>query len=1018
MSDLGPGEEDQAQDTRSSQRSAPSVYTIPAHRAFADALAAGVMAQYGRDTMALARGIILLPNNRAVRAVTSAFVRRSDKDGKAGLLLPRLVPIGDIDLDERLGSALDPIGAGVDIPPAIGAMERQMILARLVQQVRASVRQPVDAGEAMRLGQALAATLDQMLVEDIPPSRLAAIDVGTDLSAHWAVSFHLLGIVLDQWPEELAKRGMIDAADRRNRLLHHVAERWSSEPPSGFVIAAGIATTAPAVCAVLKTVSRMANGQLVLSELDQIMEADDWEAIGPFDADPDTGKRKRAHESHPQYAIKLLLDRIGVAREEVALWRWGGGHDARAARSKTISNAMLVPNRTHKWNKIEQEDRSLAGVSALELATPAEEAQAIALILRETMETPDRTAALVTPDRGLALRVAAHLRRWGIEADDSAGQPLAQLPPGTLLLALAQAVAQRFAPVTLLSLAKHPLVRKGEGRKNWLENVRALDLLLRGPRPAQGLGGVDSLLLPRNDGDYDRLALVRSQVAAWWPELRDILAPLEALGHEGQEPAKVFACLRDVASTLTNDTIWAGHQGNEAANLFADIEAALPQGPDQLGIEALPDFIERLLANSTVRPPQGGHPRIAIYGLLEARLQQADVMILAGLNEGTWPALPAPDPWLAPRIRQELGLPGLEHRIGLAAHDFASGLGAPKVIISRARRSGNAPVIASRFWLRLHAMAGKNFASAEQYSQLARMIDKPMSRPERATAPSLLPDAALRPRVVYATDVDRLAADPYSFYAARILRLSRLDMIDADPTYAWRGNAVHKILELWFREDQCNPDTLDHRARQLLHSSGAHPVLRAFWQPRLLKAIEWVGGQVRADALMGRHIELVEAEGQAQIAGVTLKGRADRIDIMPDGSIGIVDYKTGSTPTAKQVKAGYSLQLGLLGIIAEQGGFASLGKRDVSAFEYWSFAKDKNDFGKRIKPAGDKATDKKLGVDQMTEHAAAHFTLAAEKYLTGNAPFEARINPDLPHYTDYDHLMRLEEWFGRGDRDA
>lgn len=999
------------------RRESPAVYTIPAHRAFADALAAGVLAQHGRDPMALARGIILLPNNRGVRAISDAFVRRSQTGGQNGLLMPRLVPIGDIDLNERLGNALDPMGEGADIPPAIPPMERLMILARLVQEARAQAGQGVDAGEAMRLAQALANTLDQMLVEQVALTRLRDLDGVEELPVHWQASLQMLELLLDRWPRELEKRGMIDMAERRNRLLDHVAARWRTDPPPGFVIAAGISTTAPAICAVLRTIARMERGQVVLSELDQNMSDEEWDEIGPFTPDPATKKARPSHESHPQFALKLLLDRIGVARAEVALWRWGGGHDARAVRSRTISHAMLVPSQTGKWRDLKASELSLGGVSALECATPAEEAQAIAIALREALETPERTAALITPDRALAVRVAAHLKRWGIDADDSAGQPLSQLPPGTLLLALARVVTDRFAPVALLNLLKHPLVMTGEARLGWLEQVRGLDLLLRGPRPAPGLAGMDMLLQPRPENEMDRQRRLRAEVAQWWPDARAMLAPLEALGHGVQNPAALFQTLREVGSVLTGERIWAGHQGHALADLFAQIEDAVHLGPGALDLAALPDLLDRLLGDVSVRPPQGGHTRIAIYGLIEARLQQADLMILAGLNEGTWPALPAPDPWLAPRIRQILGLPGLERRIGLAAHDFSSGLGAPQVLITRARRSGNAPAVASRFWLRLQAMAGDHFAPPQMnYAALAQMIDKTEGKPQPAPRPAPNPDRHLRPNVVAVTDVDRLSADPYAFYARKILGLSTLDKVDADPGSAWRGTAVHRILELWHTHDGCDPARLEQRARELLAQGDAHPVVRALWQPRLLAAVEWIADQVKRDLAEGRAIVAVEAKGRTGIAGVTLTGQADRIDRLADGSLAIVDYKTGKPPSATQVWAGYYLQLGLLGLIAEQGGFVEVGERQsVSAFEYWSTGKDKGAFGYRKSPVKPGGAEKMIATEELTAHAAAHFARDAGKYLTGDEPFIAKLNPDLPSYGDYDQLMRLEEWYGRGD---
>ncbi|MEZ5656053.1 MAG: double-strand break repair protein AddB [Sphingobium sp.] len=990
------------------ERSQPALYTIPAHRAFSDALATGILAQHGKDVLGLARGIILLPNNRAVRAVSDAFVRLSG----GGLLMPRLVPIGDQELGERLGTALDPLGTGPDIPPAVPAMERQMILARLVQEVRARSGQPIDAGEAMRLGQALGATIDQLHIEQVDPVRLRDLELG-ELSQHWSASLELLQILLDRWPEELARLGCIDLADRRNRLLLHVARRWRDSPPPGFVVAAGISTTAPAICAVLRTVSRMPAGQVVLSELDLHMTDEEWQSIGPFDPDPVTGRRARAQESHPQYAIKVMLDRIGVARAEVALWCWGGGHDARAARARNISNAMLPPVHTVKWRDLNAADRTLNGVHMLEAATPAREAQAIALMMREALETPGRTVALVTPDRDLGTRVSAHLARWGIEADDSAGKPLSLTPPGALLLALARAVADRFAPVALLDLLKHPLVRKGEERLAWLDHVRDFDLILRGPRPAPGLAGLAARLAPHGD---DRQSAVRARVLRWWAEESALLAPLDAMAdaaHAVDLPTALDR-LRDVLGELTGQQIWAGNDGRALSDLFAEIESAAPAGPRLVEVQALPDLLTHILEQVAVRPVYGGHPRVAIYGLLEARLQQADLMILSGLNEGTWPGLPAPDPWLAPRIRQELGLPGLEQRIGLSAHDFSSALGAPEVVITRSRRSGNAPAIASRFWLRVHAIAGSHLKRADDYGYWAAMMDaaathSPVARP--APRPSL----SLRPQKVAVTQVDRLAADPYAFYASRILKLSSLDAVDADPGPAWRGTSVHRILELWFLDDALDPEKLERRTRAFFDNADTHPILRALWLPRLIESVRWIGEEVARDIAEGRRIALVETKGEIELGGIAVNGTADRIDTLGDGRIAIVDYKTGKPPGAKQVAAGYALQLGLLGLIAEQGGFAELGGvRTAALFEYWSTGKGRSgEFGYRASPVKPGGSDKMVATEELTAFAAARFIDAAEKWLTGEEAFVAQLNPELPSYGDYDQLMRLEEWYGR-----
>ena len=983
-----------------------NVFTIPPHRAFADALAAGLVARHGGDPLGLARGIVLLPNNRAARAITDAFVRRAG----GGLLLPRLVALGDPALDERLGSLLDPIDEPV--PPAIEPVERALILARLVAEARARGGDPVSAAEAIRLAAELARTLDQLLVEQIDPRRLTRlIDplVEPELARHWQKSLATVELILTRWPEELARLGRIDAADRRNLLLARMAARWAEAPPPGFVVAAGIPVAAPAVARLLRTIARLEEGMVVLPGLDQDMPAEEWDALGPHEPDPVTGTARRAIETHPQFQLKLLLDRMGVARGEVRRWRRGGGHDAPAARTRAIGHAMAPAAFTGKWQGLKPAERRLGGVRAIELANPAEEAQAIALILREAVETPERTAALVTPDRALARRVTAHLARWGIEADDSAGRPLAAKPPGALLIALAQAAAEGFAPVPLLAVLKHPLVRMGEGRAAWLEGARKLDLALRGPRPAGGLAGMTRHLA---SGDA-RAARIRTAARGWWEEAAAMLAPLEHVPRDAGLNERIGA-LRDVATALCGDAVWSGPAGRAAAELMGALESGAHEAPASFLPDDLVAVLRQFMDGIAIRPPQGGHPRIFIWGLIEARLQQADLMILGGLNEGVWPGAPSPDPWLAPRVRAALGLPGLDRLIGLAAHDFASGLGAPQVLVTRAARDARSPAVASRFWLRLEAMTG-GVTRATQYRRWAQALDRPSGAPAPASRPAPRPPVADRPRRIAVTRLDRLKADPFAFYADAMLRLSRLEAVDADPTPAWRGSAVHAVFEAWMKEDGCDPARLAPRARAMLADLAAHPVLRALWTPRLMEAIGWAADTMTSHAAEGRRPLVAELKGKAEVDGIMLEGTVDRIDRLPDGGLAIVDYKTGKPPAARAVAAGFAMQLGLIGLIAERGGFEGVegGHGVARAFEYWSLAQKKGQLGHIESPVGRRRGGEGIDAADFVAHAARIFGEAARAWLLGEEPFTAKLHPEYAAYGDYDQLMRLDEWYGR-----
>ncbi len=982
-----------------------NVHTIPDHRAFSDALVAGLLRRFGGDPMAVARGIVLLPNNRSVRAITDAFVRASG----GALLLPRLVALGDPDLGEGVGAALDPVDAE-PIAPAVPPMRRRMLLARLIAEERAAVGEPVETGEAVRLAGELARTLDQLIVEEVPPERLRLIDLAPELSEHWQRSLELFAVILDRWPGELAAMGMIDAADRRARVIDRLAERWRADPPPSFVCAAGVTDSAPAVARLLRTVAGMRRGLVVLAGLDMRMPDDEWEALGPHAPAPGTGRAGRSVETHPQFHLKFLLGRMGLARAEVRRWRDGSDHDASVARGRAITSALAPAEATGKWSTLRLEDRRLTGISAAEFPTVAAEAQGIALALREAVEVEGRTAALITPDRALATRVGALCRRWGMTVDDSAGRPLALLPPGTLLLALAEAAAQRWPPLTLLTLLKHPLVRTGERRVEWLRGVRALDMVLRGPRPAPGLDGLAAHLADETARD----AKARAVALDWWPEACGLLAPVSKTYADGPQPmGGLIACLREAANGLCGDALWAGPAGRCAAEFLSDLERESGVGPQMIDPEGLAPLLRTLLDEQAVRPSFGGHPRLAIYGQIEGRLQSADLMILGGLNEGVWPGTPAPDPWLAPRIRQELGLPGLERRVGVAAHDFGQALGAPEALMTRSRRDAKSPTLASRFWLRLEALAGERFERARDLEAWAEALDDPGEhRP--AVRPAPMPPPGLRPVHISVTEVDRLKADPYAFYARRVLKLSPMEPVDADPSAAWRGSEVHLVLEEWWREDAADPALLPARARAFLSDARTHPLIRALWSPRLLEAIDWIAARTAEDADGGRRVLAAEGKGVVEIGGVSLSGRYDRIDRLPDGGIAIVDYKTGQAPSNAAVREGFSMQLGMLGVIAERGGFPGVDGR-AGAFEYWSLAKNRDGFGKVVSPVDPDGAKNKVRTDEFVGRAASQFLTAAETWLTGDAPFTAKLVPEHAPYAEYDQLMRRDEWYGRED---
>ncbi len=991
------------------ERPGPQIYSIAAHRGFADALVAGLGPRYSEGDLGLARLTLLLPSQRAARTITEAFIRHSGREGAAtGMLLPRMVMVGDLDLDEALGSLLDPIGAGAEIAPAADPTRRWLRLATLLGQELGdkAPQGPALLRQAFELGR----TIDRLLVEGIAPDELLqdrVIDVVGDQAEHWKSSILTFARVQAKWFAELAERGELDAPARRNALFDHAARRWKETPPPHPIVAAGVTSASPALARLLRVVSELPRGAVILPDLDLALDQQVWDALGQAGMPEEAGGAPFGQQdafTHPQYHLKLLLNRMGVARDEVQPWHRAGMGAAPPERSKAISNLFLPPAASASWVKLEADQRRLSGVRLMESAHPGEESQAIALLIREALEVPERRVALITPDRELAARVIAQLERWGINTDDTAGEPLPQTLAGRLLLQLAEVAGSGCSPVPLLALLGHPLAGEAFGRADWLDHVRQLDLALRGPRPAPGLEPLCEKIT--------KLEERHKGISEWWQAVEGLLEPLVTLG-EAVPLDHAIDVLSAAAEAISGGKVWGGADGRALAAFIEDLRQAARVEVTPIDAEGLSSALRDAMERTAVRPPWGGHPRIGIYGLIEARMSRADLVICGGLVEGTWPAAPTPDALLAPAVLRALGVPGGDFRIGLAAHDLAAALGAPEVVLSYANRDAAGPAIPSRFVLRVRAMLGADLLKRhveEGVPKLARQLNEPKLGPAHPR-PEPKPSAAQRDVAIAVTGLDRLRSDPYQFYASEILGLRKLDAIDAEPTATWKGTAVHTILEKWHK----GSESLHSIAETELKKMSAHPLVRGLWWPRLVRALDWIADEVATLEREGRRVIASETKGEMTYKGVKIKGRADRIDMLPDECLAVVDYKTGTAPTSRMVQEGFTLQLGLIALMARDGAFAGVAG-EPTHFEYWSLSKDKSgNFGFRSEPVLE--GKKKTGIprEEFIDKTEYYLADAINRWIKGDEAFKARLNPDVASYADYDQLMRLDEWQARGE---
>ena len=997
----------------------PALFNIPLHVAFVDALAAGLLARTAGDPLALARCLVLLPNRRAVTALTEAFVRQLPQPiagadgggmGGRGLLLPRMVPVGDLD-----DAGFDRLAAGEAlIDPAVPPLLRRIELARLAGSLPGGPSGgDRSAVERLRLGDALGEVLDALLAEEIDPAALRGAADGHELADHWKKTLAFLELIIALWPAERIGHGGTEGATRLAALIDATIARWQAAPPAGLVVAAGLANPTPALVRLLGAVLGLPQGMIVLPGMDD--DSTDagqarWDAVALANA---TGGRD--DPGHPQWALKKLLTALQLERADVQGWpHTGGALDGVPERAAALL-AALAPAAAASAATAAPPPKAATGLALAECANAAEEAQVVALALREALEEPGKRAALITPDPLLARRVAAHCRRWGIAIDSSAGTPLLLTPPGALALALVEAMAEDFAPARLLAVLKHTLVRRGDA--GFLSGVRLADIALRGVRPPPGLEGAGEAI---DHWVSERRKLRIDEITRWWDDVADALAPLENLRGKAQISLPgLMAALRDTLGALAGDGAWAGPEGRQLAALVAEVE--LHGGlfgafrPDEA-----PALLSALIAASSVRVPGQGHPRLAILGPVEAQLTRADTLVLAGLNEATWPGRPAPDPWLAPAIRSRLGLPGTARAQGLSAQDFLRAASAPRVLITRARRDASGPQVPSRLWLRLLAQFERDGAPPLQRRDdliaIARALDGAPGGPQPVPPPQPNPVLALRPRRISITEIDTLVADPFAFHAKRILKLSPLDPHDQDPTPAMRGNLAHKVLERWIKGGDRSLEQLERVTAEELESEARHfPLLAAAWAPRMKRALAWAGEQSAQDEADGWHSMLAEVQGELLLAGaVMLRGRIDRLDRHDDGRLRVVDYKTGSPPAAARVRGLDANQLALGLAMAKDGALTQDGQPvpggAAGGIEYWQLKGGRREAGKRSDPLGGR---KPVAVDVHLPQALARATQLVTDYLLTRNPFRPKLRPEWA-WGDYDHLARVAEWINRG----
>lgn len=965
----------------------PRVFAVPVGCDFSKTFLAGLRSRITTPE-GLARVEIFVNTQRMARRLKELLAQ----DG--AVLLPKIRVITDIAKHPNLP---------VVLPEPVSKLRRELMLAQAVGQLLNADETVAPQSAKFDLAKSLAGVLDEMQGEGIPISTLKTVDVESH-SEHWDRSLRFLNILADHWNNDAPT----DPQDRQRAAANAFTAHWAEHPATHPVLAIGSTGSRAETALFMRAVAALPQGAVVLPGLDRAMDAGDWARLTDDDVSAD----------HPQTALAHFCAGAGIGFNDIQ--NWTNTPVANEARNKVISLALRPAPFTDQWLDrgpalASEMDQAMNGVTLIEAETPKEEALALALRLRAAAQN-DQSAVLITPDRTLTRRVSAVLSRWKILPDDSAGTPLHLTPPGVFLRMVAGAMGGRLTPLSLVSLLKHPLSDSGAQEGSSKLILREYEKSkLRGGAPFVDFDGL------REWADQFKEQPERRVWADW---VVRCFQPLEDIAAGGLDTflevlLATSEALASGPSLAETHELWKEETGREAKKACEQLTGEA----DAAGPLSVPDFqalFRSVLAAGTVREARASHPKISIWGTLEARVEAADVVILGGLNDTVWPGVENPDPWLNRGMRAQVGLSPPERVIGLSAHDFQQGCGAAELVLSRSVRDGDAPTVASRWMVRLlnlmnglqddgKAAVKSIKARGQLWLDYARQMDRAQSDARMpAPRPAPMPPADKRLKQLSVTQVERLIRDPYAIYAAKILELRRLDPLGREPDALIRGIALHKVVETFV---ETFPDALPDDARgallnvaeEVLKDEVPWPAMQRVWLARLARIAGWfVEGEAQRRTRASDPKQ--EKTGSREIAdlGFELTAKADRIDRTDDGGLVIYDYKSGSPPSKAQTDF-FNKQLQLEAAIAHVGGFSDVPQGEPVALEYIG-----------LSGSAQGAEGKVLALETSGADADAvwqEFGQLVREYADAEKGFPARTRMEQMAYAyEFDHLARKGEW--------
>jgi ATP-dependent helicase/nuclease subunit B len=904
-------------------------YTLPPSYSVLSVLTDFLLAQNKQDPFMLSKIHVILPTRRSVRKLKQLLL---DQASSSTLLLPRMQAIND--LTPPLGDTILP-----EIPKAL----RLGLIFNLIRAEKAHLQ----TFPSIELAEELCAFIDTLQSEEVDLSKLTTI-IPDQFAHHWQLTFRFLHMLQQKWPGIVQAHNYLEPWMYRRAVWDATRRMWEKKTPDHPIIAAGLNGAVPAVGRLLKSISALPQGQVILPGFDLTLSLEYWQAIKP---------------GHPQFSYKRFFEREAIDPRAVEYF---------PAINYSSSERDLTPSALMS-NDLSQVKMNLADIRILELETPHDEALSIALYIREKLANSGQTIAIVSADKQFGKRLRMELQRWKVDIDDSVGIPLTETALGQLMLLTANIKEFDADPAHTLAILKHPFTCLGLSRLELLKLVRILEIQVL--RAQKELSDLSCPLLDRIS--HRCQTAHKNNLIHLMKSWQDIIKPFLELSKKQAVPFKIIleTHLTLLEHLSSKSTLWDSEAGQLLVPHLQDLLMCSDSFENMTCCDYV-HFLKVLLKQITLHEPFT-HPRVQLLGPIESRLIQADLVILANVNEGSWPTYPKINPWLNRSMRSAIGLPDPETHIGEEALDFMLALGNKNVLLTRSLRTDGNPTTPSRWLLRLKAIASCHnidLSCSHSIHTWRYLLDQPPAE-LKITEPAPCPPLSVRPLRMSISDIDLLLKDAYAFYAKNILKLAPLDHIEITMTPALFGSWLHRILQ--------NHPTAEQLSRFIL-DEGIDPI----WAYQFKQVKEWLLTQ--DEFRIPPRILLTEERLSRQWNPIEVVGKADRIQINLDG-IDIIDYKTGTVPTQQEIKEGYAPQLPLLALLAE----STLNQR-ILKMAYWDLKKQD------IRSLDD--VESIITLYQQTVEKL--FTT----YLLPETVFKSQSLLKGDRYNPYQHLRRAQEW--------